>query len=77
MNDILRPCPFCGKPITDYETSVYNGEIASLTVHCNCGACIIIDAPRIYADNMEQMVTGDAVDIWNTRYTDDETLFKG
>lgn len=74
--DILRPCPFCGRPVVNYEVSVKNGEPESLTVHCDCGTCVIIDIPKFYANNMEIMKSGDAMDIWNTRYTDDETLFK-
>ena len=76
IKDILRPCPFCGRPVTDYENAVHNGELTSLTVHCNCGACIIIEVLSFYADDLEIMESGDAMDIWNTRYTDDETLFK-
>ena len=33
----LKPCPFCGKQVDQFEARMSDGRISYLEVTCNCG----------------------------------------
>lgn len=65
---MLRPCPFCGRPVTRHTRDYNNdGWCREIVVYCDCGAEIKISADAFYADGTPFRFLPTAIDKWNTR----------
>lgn len=77
--DGLKPCPFCGREIDDYETWFGVGKgMTHLTVRCECGVEVEVESCGVEVfSHFDSIFVGDtALDIWNRRTAggeDDET----
>lgn len=67
----LKPCPFCGGAIDEYNLEVEYGLVARLNVRCgSCGVDFEIRSSKTYSDNRRIYIKS-AVDIWNRRAGND------
>ena len=44
LNEILRPCPFCGSEVELSRLEMDQGGVTSIEVRCRCGAVILFDS---------------------------------
>lgn len=77
--DGLKPCPFCGREIDDYDVwwGVEKG-ITHLVVRCECGVRVEVVScgVEVFSHFGSKFVGDTALDIWNKRTVggeDDET----
>lgn len=66
LETILKPCPFCGRKVSDCEIESTSAGIHRLEVSCICGATIEIKKDFYYSLN-DKILPESAVQIWNTR----------
>lgn len=69
LQDILKPCPFCGskvkRHIIEHDSA---GWCSRLVVYCECGATIEIEADgTFYSDGVPYRFGETAIDKWNNR----------
>ena len=68
INEILRPCPFCGAEVRDVSFEADGLGISRLMIRCFCGADITIEADDVFYSNMDRFRPGlNAVEKWNRR----------
>lgn len=68
----LKPCPFCGGAVENYDLDIIEGIPVEMEVRCSCGVTIKCKAELFYANSLnngESIYTpyGTAFDIWNRR----------
>ena len=67
----LKPCPLCGRKITNYHVYMQEGSCKKLSIDCECGLQVtinphVVESVGLY--KMEQYYPdGDAIEIWNRR----------
>lgn len=66
LETILKPCPFCGRKVSDCEIEATRAGIHRLEVSCICGATIVIEKEKFYSIN-DEFLPESAVQTWNTR----------
>lgn len=69
INEILKPCPFCGNEVELTRLDMAQGGVTIIEVRCSCGAEV-----RFESDDFVYDWTGDAhqmgltaIDKWNRR----------
>ena len=73
--DDLKPCPFCGRPVDNYDIEFNGGVPEKITIRCNCGFEITCNADVVYfhlSDGTTETYAprGNAFDMWNRRTND-------
>ena len=75
----LKPCPFCNERVSTYSMKIEDGDgVTELEINCHkCGVEFRIRPNILYATRPNGFEytyypNGDAIDIWNRRYGEDE-----
>ena len=66
LETILKPCPFCGRKVSDCEIEAISAGVYKLNVSCVCGAEVKIEAEKFFTVS-ETYIPKNAIRIWNTR----------
>ena len=68
LDEILKPCPFCGSEVGVGSLEMDGTGPTRLTVNCRCGVSFEIEAdPLIYANGKGHQLGENAIDKWNKR----------
>lgn len=69
INEIMKPCPFCGKEVRLAELNCDMAGVTSLRVECYCGADVQIDSDDYIFDwnGKAHRVGLSAIEKWNRR----------
>ena len=78
LNEILRPCPFCGSEVEPSLLSMERGGVTSIEVRCRCGAEVRFESDDFIYDNkgVAHQMGLTAIEKFNRR-ADDERLQRG
>jgi len=64
----MKPCPFCGRRISECSWEQDSNGIAALEVRCTCGVTIKIEADDVFRTVDRSFRPGlDALEKWNLR----------
>lgn len=71
INEILSPCPFCGREVEITSIGYIMGAVDSLEIRCSCGAEVRLESDVLihtFAGSYQSGLT--AVEKWNRRAGD-------
>lgn len=68
---VLKPCPFCGADVTDYEAECTKGFTRRLRVTCTKCLSQVVIFGNCYATDDKVIYKESAIEKWNTRAGDD------
>ena len=69
INEILRPCPFCGSEVELARVDCEMGGVTSIEVRCRCGAEVRIESDDYMYDwtGAAHQLGLNAIQKWNRR----------
>ena len=68
IEEILKPCPFCGKEVGDVSIECDSLGASILEVRCRCGADVTIEADDVLCSAVARFRPGlNAIEKWNRR----------
>lgn len=76
INEILKPCPFCGSEVEIARLDMDQGGVTSIEIRCRCGAELRFESDDYiydWTDTPHQMGLT-AIEKFNNRVTDEDAI---
>ena len=69
INEVLKPCPFCGSEVEVVQVECRAGGVTSIEVCCSCGVDVRIESDDFIYDwtGEAHQLGSNAVQKWNRR----------
>ena len=76
IDEILRPCPFCGRRVEVARLEADQNGVTSIEVRCHCGAEIMFDSDDYIYDwtGAAHQMGLTAIEKFNNRVTDEDAI---
>ena len=74
INEMLKPCPFCGRDVKVCSLEMAGGGISHITVDCSCGVRFEVTEDNLfYAGGIPYQAGKSAIEKWNERVIPERT----